>query len=514
MASVGDLLFKMMGRPDPMAQLQAVAGGSPPAPAGTPAVQGTDPATAPPAQPPEAAAYRSPSQLVDLYIQLMDRQQRNAQIDRGIGLMGASLAHPENRAGILATFGGRGGGGGGNPGDVFSSLMDFQAKQAAASQKAQQRASVPAIASQYGLDTTTALYLFDMGKLDSIIAELEKPNNEVIKGGDGKDYLVDRNTGLLTDLGVPAPKRKIIVQDGPNGSKVAVYEDDLTKVEGRDPLVPEDPYSGDTELSENWKRNNEDRKNRGLPPLSLEDWKKLQSSATQGAGIVDSSGAQYPDPPKDMVWDKDANGVVKKDERGAPIAVPIGGTEIDLKQKEAKQEAEDAKKVVEKQAEIKQQTADIVTEDIDRALGMIEKSKDGWLPATGFGGVLENVPLTPAGKVGEMIKTIRANVGFDKLQAMRSASPTGAALGPVSDFENELLQSTLGNLKLWQDPEVVKYNLKRIKRIYTGVVSGEFVTKQPDGSVVPNQEAISKAYQDTVGDMSIEELMKMYPGDK
>lgn len=537
MPSIGDYLLNMMGRTDPRATLaQAVAGG-PPAAASTPAPAGTAPGMGAPTTPGtrpgeirrgtdgqnyqyaettgmagasgpqgwirvnEAETYKSPNELMNLYMQLQDRQERSAQINRGIGLMGASLAHPENRAGILATF--NGGGGSGAPGNMINSLIDFQTKSAALSQKAAQRGSVPAIASQYGLDPTTALYLFDTGKLDSVIAELEKPDRQIVQDAKtGQSYIIDKSTGLpIGDpIGQPKDREIELVDDDVTGGKVAVYKDTKERV-GKNDL----PGAGNTEFEKNYQNALRER-----PELTREQFRRETNTTTQQT-FVDSAGRSVGEPPKDMAWELDENGKVKLDERNVPIAKPIAGTEIDLKNKEAQKEAEEAAKVASGQKSMKEQTADIVTQDIDRALGIIEKSKDNWLPATGYGGLSAQVPLTPAYNVEELLKTVRANVGFDKLQAMRSASPTGASLGPVSDFENQLLQSTLGNLNLAQDPDVVRFNLKRIRRIYEGVISGEFVdpeTKQP------NQAAINKAYTDVQKDMPVDELLKIYNGDK
>jgi len=71
---------------------------------------------------------------------------------------------------------------------------------------------------------------------------------------------------------------------------------------------------------------------------------------------------------------------------------------------------------------------------------------------------------------------------------MREASPTGAALGPVSDFENTLLQSVAGSLDLGQGRKQLEYNLDRIQRIYQNIIDGKYVTKTPDGKLVPNDE--------------------------
>lgn len=103
---------------------------------------------------------------------------------------------------------------------------------------------------------------------------------------------------------------------------------------------------------------------------------------------------------------------------------------------------------------------DVVNGYIDDA---INKS-DGY--TSGFvGSVTSNIPGTKAYDLSNTLNTIRANLGFDKLQAMRDNSPTGGALGQVSEQENRLLQSTWGSVEQSQSPTQLKANLTRIKQI-------------------------------------------------
>jgi hypothetical protein len=75
--------------------------------------------------------------------------------------------------------------------------------------------------------------------------------------------------------------------------------------------------------------------------------------------------------------------------------------------------------------------------------------------------------------VKALLDGVRANIGFDKLQAMRAASPTGGALGQVSDSENKLLQSTLGSLTQAQSREQFKYTLDRLESQYLDIIHGK-----------------------------------------
>lgn len=81
---------------------------------------------------------------------------------------------------------------------------------------------------------------------------------------------------------------------------------------------------------------------------------------------------------------------------------------------------------------------------------------------TGAGAYLANVKGTPAYNLAAQLDTIKSNVGFSALQAMRAASPTGGALGQVSEQENRLLQSTLASLDQGQGAEQLKANLAKV----------------------------------------------------
>jgi len=97
----------------------------------------------------------------------------------------------------------------------------------------------------------------------------------------------------------------------------------------------------------------------------------------------------------------------------------------------------------------------------------------GNFPVTGFmgGAIATNIPMTPMLDTAADLDTIRANLGFDKLQEMRDASPTGGALGQVSDFENRLLQASVANLDQRQSSEKLLENLALIEGIYKDIAA-------------------------------------------
>jgi hypothetical protein len=106
------------------------------------------------------------------------------------------------------------------------------------------------------------------------------------------------------------------------------------------------------------------------------------------------------------------------------------------------------------------------------------------IPNTGIGSWLSWVPGTTARNLDATLNTIKANIGFDRLQQMRENSPTGGALGQISDRENKLLQSVFGSLEQAQDEATFLYNLNRLEETYMDIVHGKGNWRRnPDGEV-------------------------------
>ena len=143
----------------------------------------------------------------------------------------------------------------------------------------------------------------------------------------------------------------------------------------------------------------------------------------------------------------------------------------------AAREAEEEREAAEMKAEAKSAQASLVVEEIGRVERLIEEAT---IPATGFvGNIARKYAGTNAADVDRILNTIRANVGFDRLQQMREQSPTGGALGQVSENENKLLQSVLGSLEQSLSEDEFKYNLARLKDTFLDIVHGK--GNRPDG---------------------------------
>lgn len=112
----------------------------------------------------------------------------------------------------------------------------------------------------------------------------------------------------------------------------------------------------------------------------------------------------------------------------------------------------------------------VVTEDIGRALDLIEA--DPAVTTGVIGQMLSQIGGSPANRVANLIETVESNVGFDRLQAMRESSPTGGALGSVTERELSLLTSAIGSLKQSNNAEDLAYNLRRVNKIYMDIIHG------------------------------------------
>lgn len=123
---------------------------------------------------------------------------------------------------------------------------------------------------------------------------------------------------------------------------------------------------------------------------------------------------------------------------------------------------------------------ELVSDDINRALEMFTivdeetgvRSVDPEQKSVGAYAALADIPIfggsTDAGSMQSFLSTLQANVGFGELQAMREASPTGGALGQVSEREIAFLQALLGDIEQSRNPEILMYNLERLHTFMAG----------------------------------------------
>lgn len=129
---------------------------------------------------------------------------------------------------------------------------------------------------------------------------------------------------------------------------------------------------------------------------------------------------------------------------------------------------------------------------------------------TGYGSLLSGLPESDARDFKAELDTLKANIAFNELTAMREASKTGGALGQVSERELQLLESALGALDAGQSQEALKANLTKIKtsvqrwqdaqKTQDSGGGGKFSVTAPDGSVHPfDTQAQADAFKKLAG---------------
>lgn len=173
---------------------------------------------------------------------------------------------------------------------------------------------------------------------------------------------------------------------------------------------------------------------------------------------------------------------------GSLEAIPGGPAEI--QQKEFLEKKEKMKEVVGAQATL-------VTEEISRALDLVKNNE---LAAGPYAGKTAFIPGTPAQRLRDLIQSIKSNVAFDKLQAMREASPTGGALGAVSDREMALLQASAGELRPDMNEKDLDYNLQRIQNKYTDILKKLGYIE--DNKVSPKKDSMAASETKVVNGVS------------
>lgn len=164
---------------------------------------------------------------------------------------------------------------------------------------------------------------------------------------------------------------------------------------------------------------------------------------------------------------------------------PIPGSAEDVKRKQ------EARRLVEQQKTTARQ-ARVVVRDIDRSLSIIDNAFLG----TGAGPIAGTVGrFNPASSVFQLnlqLESIKSRITFDTLQQLRAISPTGGALGQVSDREGALLGSALGSLDVRQDEEILKENLNQIRDLFLDAWFGtpeEHQAAIDEGRMTPEQAA-------------------------
>jgi hypothetical protein len=176
------------------------------------------------------------------------------------------------------------------------------------------------------------------------------------------------------------------------------------------------------------------------------------------------------------------------DAPGKPSLIYSGGRWMALKDFDLQQEATKARGRVNSQ-EGRVNTAQNMLGTIREAKGLVGPFSTGFL-----GPAVKEIGGTNAANLDTKVDTMKANLAFDRLQEMRDNSPTGGAVGNVTERELDLLASTVASLKQKQSPEEFRNSLEKIERHYTDIRNrlgyvDAFKTPQGASAGPPNPRA-------------------------
>ena len=138
-------------------------------------------------------------------------------------------------------------------------------------------------------------------------------------------------------------------------------------------------------------------------------------------------------------------------------------------------------------------TTGVVDEAVDNALEFLENNTTAGV----IGGSLSWVPGTDMLALGITLDTLKANLGFDRLQAMREASPTGGALGQVSEKELALLVRAAGAIDQKLPPDILRERLGYLLEEYKGFRDSSISDFIAHADAVEN-ESVQKRYKSEI----------------
>jgi len=413
---------------------------------------------------------------------------------------------------------------------------------------ARRNRALPAIVKALDLDQTVVDYLDATDQLDEFLKEAYKPDNEVVTDEtNGSKRLISKKDGRTILNLTAGKKRETTLHKLPSGGEVLIYTDDNTRVsDGKQILetAAPDPLAKEHQLLEEI---NAGRKARGQDPMTMDRAVKLGIlggiSVNVGTG---AGGGKTPEGYEPMVDEKsgellrDDNGEIRLRRiggPGGPAAAAEAAGAADLAKTEATtantlQDTIDkkAKALSESDAAAKAKlTADEVRiadrtkyraldSEINDALANLKEHEGSWIGTTGWGAALNWWPgRNPSKTLADNLAAITSNIGIKTVTDMRKASPTGGALGNVTDADVAMLKRIYGSMDQWGDDRELAKRLRRFKvaqhLVVDGVQDKEHVPRTKDNPLqmrAPTEAEVDAAIADA--EKSEGEAAGMYKG--
>ena len=183
MGIFGDTAYDLLGFTDPRKKLAAALSAPQQSAAPTPVPPsqfqptmaqggtGPDQQNPPPAPPPQPQAYTSGPDFSKMYLDMLNRQEGSDAIDRGMGMLFAGFAQPQDRASMVNAMAPSSAT---SPGTMIDELQKVQLQQGKIDSRTQLLQNAPAIARQLNMPVEQVIAAINSGAMDNIIQEHDK----------------------------------------------------------------------------------------------------------------------------------------------------------------------------------------------------------------------------------------------------------------------------------------------------------------------------------------------------
>lgn len=305
----------------------------------------------------------------------------------------------------------------------------------------------------------------------NVLAEIL--SNQSTQIANRRNQLANTKTAMeMANFGNEKFDKPIQLQDGSFGQPVYDRQGKFVRFEKMPGYTPKQQRPEDTAKL---REARELARMQGLVPGTSE-YNKFMVTSMQGSRGSGRATNKY------TGYDADA-GTALNTETGKIELVPLGPDLARLREQADEEErARRAKADTNRNIDIATKTY-LFNEAVDEAQDILGDRFS--TPTTGvLGAVMATVPSSDRRRLEGHLTTMKANIGFQTLQAMRDASPTGGALGQVSQMELVQLNAALGSLQPgdYENPKEFAEKLEKIQFAYLAIVGS------PDLPIVSTDE--------------------------
>ena len=202
---------------------------------------------------------------------------------------------------------------------------------------------------------------------------------------------------------------------------------------------------------------------------------------------VGPQGEKLPPPPSGYTYRYNKDQTVMMNDEGVPMVVPLSGG------------PKDTTTVDEAKAQSKATMTGTILQEAQKARELISPY------STGFGSLLSSLPTTDARQLELHVRSLKAQATIETLNAMRQQSPTGGALGNVTNAENAMLAAKAGALDPASGADAFAQQLDDYEETLLKIVHGNDA-----GAKIFSQSRQAQPSSDTQA--TDDDLLKKYGG--